>query len=396
MKDDKALTEIRTQDVERSVRERYSEAAQTKVAALCCPIDYNPKYLEMIPKEILERDYGCGDPSRFLREGDRVLDLGSGSGKICYIASQIVGTKGSVVGVDMNSDMLTLARKYQPEIVDRLGYSNVEFRRGKIQDLALDLDRVEEHLYASPIIDVDSMQEFVAFQEHLRRSEPMISDRSIDVIVSNCVLNLVRQEDRRQLFSEMYRVLKQGGRIAISDIVSDEEVPEHLKRNGELWSGCIAGAFTEEGFLQAIEDAGFYGAAIAKWDEKPWQTIEGIEFRSVTIVAFKGKEGACLERNQAVIYKGPWKSVTDDDGHTLNRGQRMAVCDKTYHVYTNPNGPYVGQAIGVEPYQQINLEGSSAFNCRKNAKRHPRETKGMDYTRTELAGSASCGSDECC
>lgn len=383
-------------DVELAVINRYSEAALTRVTELCCPVEYDPKYLDVIPTEIIERDYGCGDPSRYVREGNRVLDLGSGSGKICYIASQVVGPKGSVVGVDMNPDMLALSRKYQPAIAERLGYSNVEFRRGKIQDLALDLERVEEHLHQSPVTDVDSLQEMTAFQEHLRKNAPMIPDESIDVVVSNCVLNLVRESDRRQLLSEIYRVLRRGGRLAISDIVSDEDVPYPLKQNGELWSGCISGAFTEEGFLRALEDAGFYGASIAKWDERPWQTIEGIEFRSITIVAFKGKEGPCLERSQAVIYKGPWKSVTDDDGHILHRGQRMAVCDKTYTIYTDANGPYAEEIIGIQPYQEISLEDASAFNCRKNAKRHPRESKRVEYHKTRLSNSSSCGPDGCC
>ena len=97
-----------------------------------------------------------------------------------------------------------------------------------------------------------------------------------------------------------------------------------------------------------------------------------------------------------MIYKGPWKSVADDDGHALYRGQRMAVCDKTYHIYTNPNGPYAGQVIGIEPYQRIALEDATAFNCRKNAKRHPRETKGMNYSKTELPDSSCCGPEGCC
>lgn len=382
-------------DVELEVLNRYNQAAAARTTDLCCPVEYDPKYLHVIPGEILERDYGCGDPSRYVREGERVLDLGSGSGKICYIASQVVGPKGFVIGVDMNLEMLSLARKYQSAIAERLGYANVEFLRGKIQDLALDLERVEEHLRQSPVTDVDSLQEMQAFQEHMRRSTPMIPDESIDVVVSNCVLNLVRESDRRQLLAEMYRVLKRGGRIAISDIVSDEEVPLHLKENGELWSGCISGAFTEHGFLRALEEAGFYGASIAKWDEKPWQTVEGIEFRSVTIVAFKGKQGPCLERNQAVIYKGPWKSVTDDDGHTLYRGERMAVCDKTFTLYTNQNGPYAGDLIGIQPFEEIAPENAGAFNCHNHARRPARESKGMEYHKTELS-PASCGPDGCC
>ena len=170
------------------------------------------------------------------------------------------------------------------------------------------------------------------------------------MIVSNCVLNLVRPEDKKQLFAEMYRVLKRGGRIAISDIVSDEAVPEHLAKDPDLWSACVSGAFQEEEFLRAFEDAKFHGIQIEELRTEAYQTVEGIEFRAVTVTAYKGKEGPCIERNHAVIYRGPWKQVVDDDGHTLERGARMAVCDKTFKLYSQ--APYAGQFILVPPRAQ--------------------------------------------
>ncbi|HEX9656497.1 MAG TPA: methyltransferase domain-containing protein [Bacteroidota bacterium] len=381
--------------IEQAVRERYSKGAKQREAALCCPVEYDKKYLEALPQEILDRDYGCGDPSAHVREGDIVLDLGSGGGKICYIAAQIVGKGGKVIGVDMNDEMLGLARKYQSEMQKKFGVA-VEFHRGKIQDLALDMNKVEEYLKRNTVQGVEDLQKLEEYSDALRHTEPMIKDNSVDVIVSNCVLNLVREEDRRKMFGEMFRVLKRGGRVAISDIVSDEDVPVTLKNDADLWSGCISGAFTETGILEAFKDAGFYGMNIVKRDEKPWQTVEGIEFRSVTIVAYKGKEGECLERNQAVIYKGPWKTVVDDDGHTLHRGARMAVCDKTYHIYTNENGPYASQVTGILPLTEIPIDSAQKFNCKTNAKRHPRETKGMDYKKTELSDLSVCGPDGCC
>ena len=382
--------------VEQSVRERYSEGAQRKEPALCCPVEYDRKYLDVLPAEIVERDYGCGDPSRFVREGDVVLDLGSGGGKICYIAAQIVGPKGAVIGVDMNDEMLALARKYQDELHGKFGGVRIQFHKGKIQDLAIDLDRVEEYLTRNPISTVADLQRLNEFIDVLHRTEPMIQDGSIDVVVSNCVLNLVKEEDRVQLFREIFRVLKRGGRAAISDIVSDEEVSDAMKNDPELWSGCISGAFTETGLLKAFEEAGFYGMEIVKRDEKPWQTVNGIEFRSVTVLAYKGKQGECLERNQAVIYKGPWKTVIDDDGHTLHRGARMAVCDKTYNIYTSPDGPYQNDVIGIEPYTEVPAESAEEFNCRKSAVRHPRETKGLEYNKTEAGDHGVCGPEGCC
>ncbi|MFP4607586.1 MAG: methyltransferase domain-containing protein, partial [Thiohalospira sp.] len=122
------------------VLDRYSRGAQAVEPALCCPTDYDPALLEALPAEILEKDYGCGDPSRYVRPGDTVLDLGAGGGKICYMAAQLVGTEGRVIGVDANDDMLALARKYQGEMAERLGGDRVEFRKGRIEDLALDLE----------------------------------------------------------------------------------------------------------------------------------------------------------------------------------------------------------------------------------------------------------------
>ena len=380
---------------EQAVRERYSQAAAAREQALCCPVDYDPQYLEVIPEEILERDYGCGDPSKHLSPGETVLDLGSGGGKICYIASQVVGPEGKVIGVDMNDDMLALAAKHQGPIGETLGYQNVEFKKGRIQDLALDYRKLGARLATSPVRTVEDLAKLESWKARERRESPMIPSASIDVVVSNCVLNLVDPEAKSELFREMHRVLKKGGRAVISDIVSDEDVPEHLQADPELWSGCISGAFREALFLKAFEDAGFYGIEILARDDAPWQTVAGIEFRALTVRAFKGKEGPCLERKQALIYKGPWRSVTDDDGHTFFRGERMAVCDKTFRIYAQE--PYRESIDLIEPYQEVPLSEAAAFNCRKDAVRHPRESKGLDYHVTEMTDAPTCGPDgNCC
>ena len=380
--------------METAVRERYANASQEHEACLCVPsADYDPKFLKILPEEIIQRDYGCGDPSKHVREGETVLDLGSGGGKVCYICAQKVGKRGHVIGVDFNQPMLSLARKYQKSIGDKLGYDNVEFRKGKIQDLALDLDELEKYIASEPVRDADG---YLRVQEHadlLRRTQPMIRDASVDVIVSNCVLNLVQSDQKKQLFAEMFRVLKVGGRCVISDIVCDEDVPRELQDDPKLWSGCISGAFREDKFIEAFEHAGFYGMRILERSDAPWQTVRGIEFRSVTVEAFKGKQGPCFERNQAVMYKGPWRKVVDDDGHTLERGQRMAVCDKTFNLYNRP--PYREQLVFVEPIEAIPLDDAKPFNCRANAIRDPRQTKGVGYDVTTEA-SQCCGTDGCC
>jgi ubiquinone/menaquinone biosynthesis C-methylase UbiE len=384
-----------TATVEQSIKQRYSSAANEREATLCCPVDYDALYLEVIPREIIERDYGCGDPSKHLRPGETVLDLGSGGGKICYIASQVVGAEGKVIGVDMNDEMLALANRYRGEVGDRIGYHNVSFLKGKIQDLALDYGNVDAYLAERPILNAENLEAFEAWKENERRSNPMIPTASVDVVVSNCVLNLVRSADKITLFKEMHRVLKKGGRAVISDIVSDEDIPAHLQNDPKLWSGCLSGAFREDLFIEAFEEAGFYGIRILKRDEKPWQTIEGIEFRSVTVEAFKGKEGPCLERYQAVVYKGPWRRVTDDDGHTLHRGERMAVCEKTFRIYMSE--PYKQDIEPIEPYEDIPLSEAAAFDCRRDAVRGPRETKGLEYKVTDTTDAPYCGPDgNCC
>ncbi len=379
---------------ESAVKERYAASAHAQEAALCCPIDYDPQYLKVIPTEVIERDYGCGDPSKHVKSGETVLDLGSGTGKICFIASQVVGPKGRVIGIDMTDNMLEVARRNAPVVGAAIGYHNVEFRKGRIQDLSLNLELLEEELKAAPIIGANSFVEAEELADHLRGNAPLVEDDSIDVVVSNCVLNLVSKKNRRQMFEEIHRVLKVGGRAVISDIVCDEEVPEELQTDLNLWSGCISGAFGEQEFLQAFDDAGFYGITILKLDVNPWQTVKGIEFRSMTVVAYKGRAGGSLERKQSVIYKGPFKKVIDDDGNTLERGYRFAVCDKTFQMFQKE--PYSAYFEFITPREEIPLVKALDFDCSTIRIRPARDTKGVSYdTTTEAPNCCSPGSGKC-
>src|SRR5262245_44690659 len=274
-------------DVEAAVRQRYSAASRETAAELCCPVSYDARYLDVLPAELIDRDYGCGDPSRYVQPGETVLDLGSGGGKICYIAAQIAGAEGRVIGVDCNDDMLTLARRYQRQIGDRLGYHNIKFHKGRIQDLALDLEVFEQYLAAHGVRSASDWLRAEEHAERLRQTQPMVSTGSVDLVVSNCVLNLVRRDDRQPLFAEIFRVLRPGGRAAISDITCDRPVPDRLQHDARLWTGCISGAFVEEDFLAAFAAAGFHGMRIVDRQQEPWATIEGIEFRSLTVEAHK-------------------------------------------------------------------------------------------------------------
>ena len=239
-----------------AVDARYGAAALEQEACLCTPVAFNPQWLEVIPAEVVERDYGCGDPTRWVETGDTVLDLGSGSGKNAFICAQVVGQDGAVIGVDRNADMLALSRGAAPVVAERIGYSNVRFVEGAIEALdATDAD-----------------------------GAPLIADASVDVVLSNCVLNLVNPSARERLLSNIRRVLRPGGRVAISDIVCDRPVPLALQQDPELWSGCISGAWEEQAFLADFAALGFEGVAYADRSEQPWRVVDGIEFRAVTLV----------------------------------------------------------------------------------------------------------------
>lgn len=380
-------------DSEQAVLDRYSRGAVTVENELCCPSHYDSRYLRVIPREILEKDYGCGDPSPYVRPGQTVLDLGSGGGKLCYILSQAVGREGRVIGVDFNEDMLALAEKYKQKIGDDIGYHNVEFHKGMIQNLRRDLGAMDRRLAQHPPRSSRELAEIEAKARQLEKEHPLIADESIDVVVSNCVLNLVCADDKRTLFSEIYRVLRNGGQAVISDIVSDEDVPSGLRADPALWSGCISGALRDEAFLQSFIDAGFHGVEILKWAGDPWKVVDGIEFRSMTVAARKGKVGPCFERHQAVMYKGPWSAVEDDDHHRLIRGQRVAVCDKTFNLYRS--GSYARDLIFLEPHNPVALKDAQSFDCSRSALRHPRELKEKGYHVAEC-GASCCGTNGSC
>jgi hypothetical protein len=169
----------------------------------------------------------------------------------------------------------------------------------------------------------------------------------------------------------------------------------HLQRNPELWTGCISGAMREDDFLAAFEKAGMYGITVVERTAEPWRTVQGIEFRSVTVIAYKGKEGACLDRKQAVVYRGPSREVTDDDGHVLRRGARVAVCEKTFGIYSKL--PYREHFDLVEPRISVPIEAVRPFPCGVGTLiRDPRETKGEGYLATTEAGPICKPGSGCC
>src|SRR5438034_8531530 len=138
------------------VRQRYAAGAKERADKLCCPVNDEPEYLKVVPREVIERDYGCGDPSRNLREGETVLDLGSGTGKVCFIAAQIVGPNGKVIGVDMTDEMIEVARRNAPMVAERRCAAKAAFRQCRIKGLARDLELLDKRLRRSLITNAAS------------------------------------------------------------------------------------------------------------------------------------------------------------------------------------------------------------------------------------------------
>jgi len=210
-------------------------------------VGFDPSLLEVIPKEVIERDYGCGNPTHWVREGDTVLDLGSGSGKNAFICAQIAGRSGRVIGIDRNHDMLALARGAAPLVAAKLGFANVSFVEGAIEDLG-------------PISGGGSA---------------LVADESVDLVLSNCVLNLVNPAARSHLLKEIRRVFRPGGRIAISDIVCDREVPLALQQDPELWSGCISGCLARGRLPRRLQGAGTRRRVLRRPQQNPLEDRGG-------------------------------------------------------------------------------------------------------------------------
>jgi arsenite methyltransferase len=211
---------METNDKRELVQKAYGDVAKRQ-SSCCTPTSCcSDKKDYTGPVAEAELGLSCGDPVAFshLKEGDVVVDLGSGAGRDVFLAAQIVGTNGRVIGVDMTPDMIALAQKNAEKFRQKTGLSNVEFRQGFIESL--------------PVID-----------------------NSVDVVISNCVINL--SPDKPQVFREIFRVLKKGGRMVVSDIVLDRPLPEGSKDNEQLYAACIAGALLRADYRKAVCDAGF-------------------------------------------------------------------------------------------------------------------------------------------
>lgn len=296
-------------DMRDFVEKFYSDAAKAPDSGLCCPTANPPELADHIPPEVMEVSYGCGSPVALAQvaEGETVVDLGSGGGVDCFIAARLVGPGGRVVGVDMTDDMLERAGAAAPKVAENLGFSVVEFRKGFLEEVP-------------------------------------VEDSFADLVTSNCVINLSSRKDR--VMEEVFRVLKPGGRICISDVVAEKTVPEDIKADKVLWGECISGALTEGEFLEAAREAGLQGLAIAS--RAPYREVRGVRFDSVVLTGYKyEKGGECVYKGHRAVYNGPYSSVEDDQGHRFPRGEAVEVCTDTAEMLTRP--PYRGSFTVLEP-----------------------------------------------
>ncbi|AZD01449.1 arsinothricin biosynthesis methyltransferase ArsM [Pseudomonas chlororaphis] len=295
----------------------------------CCSEAYGAQYLKNIPKRITEANFGCGNPTQYVREGDVVLDLGSGAGLNCYVAAQIAGSKGAVIGIDINPSMLQIARGEAAAFQEATGSAPLRFHRASASNLKIDQDLAEERLRTEPCTDWASWKNFEQFVSDSAQTHPLVEDQSIDLVISNCVINLVGETEKQNVFAEIYRVLKPGGRFAISDNVSNVAIPDELKQDTTLWSACYSGVLQEQAFYQQLQDAGLTGINIEARNDASTKRIGSVQFYSVTVTGTKPqvRKGHPL----TVIYRGPARELTGDSGKAYKRGVPTELaCEDAY------------------------------------------------------------------
>jgi len=230
-------------EIKREVKKSYGQLAEEGSSCCpdysCCDIGYSLDEIKDLPRDISEFSLGCGNPIALasIREGEGVLDIGSGGGLDVFLASKKVGPEGKVIGLDMTEQMVKRARQNARDG----NYNNVEFKLGEAEDIP-------------------------------------VKDNSIDLVMSNCVINLAPNKEK--VYREIHRVLKPGGRFVISDIVTEKELDESIKNNPEKLVACVGGALTEKGYIDVIKKAGFKRVMILK---KSSMIVSGVKVLSETI-----------------------------------------------------------------------------------------------------------------
>lgn len=274
----------------------------------CCSPDAMPPYLQAwlreVPREVTDRFYGCGSPIPAAVEGATVLDLGCGTGRDAFLASRLVGAHGRVIGLDMTPPQLDVARRARAAHRDATGLDNLDFRDGVIEDLAA----------------------------------AGIADASVDVVISNCVLNL--SADKERVLAEVFRVLRPGGELFFSDVYADRRIPPALLEDPVLRGECLSGALYHEDFRRMLARIGcadhrvLARSPVPLLDPEIEARIGMVRFESVTVRAFKlDLEDRCEDYGQSATYRGdiphhPHRFVLDDH-HVFETGRPLAVCGNT-------------------------------------------------------------------
>ncbi len=298
-------------EISKSVRHYYGEVLQSSndlKTSACCSIDTMPHHLKALlarlHPEVLARFYGCGSPLPPALTGKTVLDLGCGSGRDCYLLSQLVGSNGRVIGVDMTPEQLEVAVRHRDWHSERFGYANVEFLHGHIENLAA----------------------------------VGIADNSVDVVVSNCVINLSPEKPR--VLAEIFRVLKAGGELYFSDVFADRRIPDALRQDPVLLGECLGGALYWEDFRRILYNLGCPDIRVVQHnpislnDPDIAAKIGMVKFQSATVRAFKlPLEDRCEDYGQIACYLG---TLTEhphafdlDDHHHFETGRPLRVCGNT-------------------------------------------------------------------
>lgn len=314
-----------------NVKEYYGKQLQSKddlKSSACCCSERPPaavmEVLPLIADEIMQKFYGCGSPLAPLLEGMTVLDLGCGTGRDAYITSKLVGENGSVIGVDMTTEQIEVAKKYQDEQRERFGYknSNVKFYQGYIEDL----------------------------------KSIGIEDNSVDIVISNCVINL--SPEKEQVFKEIYRVLKPGGELFFSDVFSDRRIPQELAIDPVLRGECLSGALYTEDFRRVMAKVGFADFRYTNIrnlelnSEEIENKIGYITFSSRMVRAFKlsDLEDICEDYGQVAYYDGSIAGYPHffdlDDHHRFYTGKPMLVCGNTASMLSNTRYAKAFKVIG--------------------------------------------------
>jgi MoaA/NifB/PqqE/SkfB family radical SAM enzyme/SAM-dependent methyltransferase len=269
-----------------SVREFYGAAALVAKEDIANPLAPAQQEADFLSDTTKKHSYGCGSPvtDGAPGEGETLVDLGSGSGIECFMAAASVGKNGKVYGIDMTSEMLQLARSSQQEVATRLGYDNVEFLEGFLEAIPLD-------------------------------------DGVADVVISNCVINL--SPDKRGTYEEIMRILKPGGKLVVSDIVTDTAIPATLKNNVRYRGECLGGAMQQEELVAMMEAAGFVSIRFIK--RFPYRQVEGMDFYSLTYEAIRPALQPIMQGTKDVVYRGPHGAIYTESGILLVKGRRTSI-----------------------------------------------------------------------